>query len=191
MLLTVLGRHDEALAEMETALRLDPLALIKLRAKRETLFYAGSDAKAAEQLNRTFQIEPKFWIARIIMARVLIRQGKFDEAIAEAEQAEEFSGGNSEAVSLMGYALAKAGRRDDAAVKLNDLRSRSGQGYLPAYNIAMIYNPLGQRDEALNQLEAAFNQKDARMMLLKVEPKWDNLRSESRFVDLIKHLGLE
>ena len=73
------------------------------------------------------------------MARVLIRQGKFDEAIAEAEQAEEFSGGNSEAVSLMGYALAKAGRRDDAAVKLNDLRSRSGQGYLPAYNIAMIY----------------------------------------------------
>ena len=75
-------------------------------------------------------------------------RGNLTRRSAEAEQAEEFSGGNSEAVSLMGYALAKAGRRDDAAVKLNDLRSRSGQGYLPAYNIAMIYNTLGQRDEA-------------------------------------------
>jgi hypothetical protein len=55
----------------------------------------------------------------------------------------------------------------------------------------MIYNGLGERDQALAELEKAFNERDARIMLLKVEPKWDNLRTEPRFIDLIKRLNFK
>ncbi len=191
VLLTVLGRYDEALSEMETARQLDPLSLVSNALKGQSLFYAGRDAEAVDQLNKTLEIEPNFWIAHIILARVYIRQKRFDEAFAEAKKAGEFSGGNSEAVSLAGYAMAKAERRDEALAMLEELNSRANQRYVPSYNVAMIYNGLGEREEALNQLEKAFKERDARMMLLKVEPKWNNLRSEPRFVEIIKRMNLE
>ena len=140
-------------------------------------------------MNKTLEIEPNFWIAHIILARVYIRQKRFDEAVVEAKKAGEFSGGNSEAVSLAGYALAKAERRDEALAMLQGLESRSKQRYVPSYNVAMIYNGLGKREEALNQLEKAFKERDARIILLKIEPKWNDLRSEPRFQALLQRLG--
>ncbi len=191
VLLTVLGRHDEAIAEMETARQLDPLSLITNALKGQSFFYAGRDREAIDQLNKTLEIEPNFWIARLMLARVYIGQNRFDEAVTEANKAGEFSGGNSEAVSLAGYALAKSERRDTALAMLEELKSRSNQRYVPAYNVAMIYNGLGEREAALNQLEKAFQERDARMMLLKVEPKWNDLRSEPRFIALMKRLNFE
>ncbi len=191
VLLTTLGRSDEALTEMEMARQLDPLSLIVNTLKGQSLFYAGRDAEAIDQLNKTLEIEPNFWIAHIILARVYIRQKRFDEAVAEAKKAGEFSGGNSEAVSLTGYALAKAERRDEALMMLAELKSRSNLRYVPSYNVAMIYNGLGEREEALSQLEKAFQTRDARMLLLKVDPKWNNLRSEPRFVEIIKQMNFE
>jgi serine/threonine-protein kinase len=191
VLLTILGRPNEALSEMETARQLDPLSLIVNALKGQTLFYAGRDAEAIDQSNKTLEIEPNFWIAHIMLARVYIRQNKFDEAVTEAKKAGEFSGGNSEASSLAGYALAKAGRRDAALATLEELKSTSNQRYVPAYNIAMIHNGLDQTDEALNLLEKAFQTRDARMILLKVDPKWNNLRSDARFVDLMRRMNFE
>ncbi|CAN5728498.1 N/A [soil metagenome] len=191
VLLTVLGRSDEALAEMETARQSDPLSLIVNALKAQAFFYAGRDAEAIEQSNRTLEIEPNFWIAHLMLARIYIRQNKFDEAILEANKAKEFSGGNSEAVSLAAYALAKSGRRDEALMMLEALKSKSNERYVPAYNIAMIYNGLGINPEALNQLEKSFQTHDARMILLKVEPKWDNLRDEPRFMDLMQRMKFD
>lgn len=191
VLLTVLGRHDEALKEMETARELDPLSLITNALKGQSFFYAGRDAEAIDQLNKTLEIEPNFWIARVVLARVFIRQERFDEAVVEAKKAGEFSGGNSEAVSLAGYALAESGKSDEARLLLGELKSRSNQRYVPAYNIAMIYNGLSETNEALNRLEKALEDYDARMMLINIDPKWDNLRSEPRFVSLLKRMNFE
>ncbi len=191
VLLTVLGRPDEALAEMETARRLDPLSLITNALKGQSFFYAGRDAEAIDQSNKTLEIEPNFWIAHLMLARVYLRQNRFDEAFAEAKKAGEFSGGNSEAASLAAYALAKSGRRDEALAMLEELKSRSNERYVPSYNIAMIYNGLGMREEAINQLEKAFTEHDARMILLKVEPKWNNLRSDPRFIELMQQMNFE
>ncbi len=191
VLLTVLGRGDEALAEIELARQLDPLSLIVNALKAQAFFYAGRDAEAIDQSNKTLEIEPDFWIAHIMLTRIYLRQNRFDEAAREAKKAVEFSVGNSEAVSLEAYALAKAERRDEALALLEDLRSRSTQRYVPAYNVAMIDNGLGNSVEALNQLEKAFAEKDARLMLLKVEPKWNNLRSEQRFIELMRRMNFE
>ncbi len=190
VLLTVLGRHDEALAEMETARQLDPLSLVTNALKGQSFFYAERDREAIDQLNKTLEIEPNFWIAHITLARVYIRQERFDEAVKEAKKAREFSGGNSEAASLAGYALAKAERHDEALAILEELKLKSNQRYVPSYNVAMTHNGLGEREEALNQLEKAFQTRDARMMLLKVEPKWNNLRNEPRFIDLLRRMNL-
>lgn len=191
VLLTVTGRHDEAITEMELARHLDPLSLVLNALKGQAFFYAERDAEASEQINKTLEIEPDFWIAHIILARIYIRQNKFDKAVSEAKKAEQFSGGNSEAASLAGYALAKNGRRDEATAMLEELKSKANQRYVPAYNVAMIDNGVGEREAALSNLEKAFNERDARMILLKVEPKWNDLRNEPRFADLMRRMKLE
>ena len=189
VLLTSLGRGEESIGEIEIARKLDPLSLVINALKAQSFFYAERDAEAIEQANKTLEIEPNFWIAHIMLARIYIRQNKFDEAINEAKKAVQFSGGNSEAVSLEAYALAKSGRRDESLKMLEDLKS-SGR-YVPSYNLAMIYNGLENREESLNNLEKAFAEKDARLILLKVEPKWNNLRNEPRFIELMRRMNFQ
>lgn len=191
VLLTVLGRSDEAIAELETARQLDPLSLIANALKGQAFFFAGREAESIEQSNKTLEIEPNFWIVHIMLARVYIHQNNFDKAIIAALKAREFSGGNSEAISLAAFALAKTGRSNEALPMLEELKSKSSMQYVPSYNIAMIYNGLGDNAEALNQLEKAFAEKDARMILLKVEPKWNNLRNEPRFIELMRRMNFE
>ncbi len=191
VLLTILGRGDESLAEMELARQLDPLSLIVNALKGQAFFYAGRDAEAIDQSNKTLEIEPNFWIAHIMLARVYLRQNKFDGAFAEAQKAGEFSGGNSEAVSLAGFALAKKGETARARQMLQELKSNALQRYVPAYNIAMLDHGLGDREEALNSLEKAFTDHDARMLLLRVDPKWNNLRTEARFIELLRQMNFE
>ena len=189
VLLTSLGRGEESINEIEIARKLDPLSLIINALKAQSFFYAERDAEAIEQANKTLEIEPNFWIAHIMLARIYIRQNRFDEAINEAKKAEQFSGGNSEAVSLEAYALAKSGRRDESFELLEDLKSNGR--YVPSYNLAMIYNGLDNREETLTNLEKAFAEKDARLILLKVEPKWNNLRNEPRFIELMRRMNFE
>jgi DNA-binding winged helix-turn-helix (wHTH) protein/TolB-like protein/Tfp pilus assembly protein PilF len=189
--LTVSGRADESLAEIEAARRLDPLSLIINALKSQAFFFAGRDEEAFEQANKTLEIEPNFWVAHIMLARIYIRQNKFDEAVTAAKKAAEFSGGNSEAASLEGYALAKSGRINEARETLEKLKSAARAQYVPAYNIALIANALDDREGALNQLEKAFQDHDARMILLKVEPKWNNLRKEPRFAELMRRMNFE
>ena len=189
VLLTSLGRGEESIGEIEIARKLDPLSLVINALKAQSFFYAERDAEAIEQANKTLEIEPNFWIAHIMLARIYIRQNKFDEAINEAKKAVQFSGGNSEAVSLEAYALAKSGRRDESFELLEDLKSNGR--YVPSYNLAMIYNGLENREESLNNLEKAFAEKDARLILLKVEPKWNNLRNEPRFIELMRQMNFE
>ncbi len=191
LLLTVLGKHDEAVAEMKLARELDPLSLPTNALEAQALFYSGRDAEAFERLNKTFEIDPNYWIARLIAARILIGQNRFDEALNELKTAKEFSGGNSETVSLMGYALAKTGRREEALAMLEELTSRSGGQYVPSYNIAMIHNGLGDSESTLSWLERAVEDRDVRLILLKVEPKWNNLRTEPRFIELMKQMNFE
>ena len=189
VLLTSLGRGDESIGEMESARKLDPLSLVINALKAQSFFYAERDAEAVEQANKTLEIEPNFWIAHIMLARISIRQNKFDEAINEAKKAVQFSGGNSEAVSLEAYALAKSGKRDESLKLLEDLKSNGR--YVPSYNLAMIYNGLDNREEALNNIEKAFAEKDARLILLKVEPKWNNLQREPRFIELMRQMNFQ
>ena len=73
---------------------------------------------------------------------------------------------------------------------LGELLKSSSERYVSPYNIALIYNGLGERDEALTWLERGYEQRDQRMVFLKVEPKWNNLRDDPRFNNLLKRMNL-
>ena len=112
------------------------------------------------------------------------------EALAAGERANQITGGNAEATGTTGYILAKLGRTDDARRLLADLQSRRDKPFL-AYATAQVYLGLGDQERALQLLESAYKQREPLMVFLKVEPKWDELRTNSRFIELMKQMNLE
>jgi hypothetical protein len=90
----------------------------------------------------------------------------------------------------MGHALAVSGKRSEAQRVLDELKGMSKQRYVPPYNIAIVYVGLGEKQQALAWLEKAYEDRDVRLVFLNVEPKWDALRAEERFTDLIRRMGL-
>jgi serine/threonine-protein kinase len=190
-LLSNLGRHGEAIAEMKRAREIDPLSLIINALEGLFLHYAQRDDEAIARLEKTFEIDPNYWVAHINLAKVYTGKRMYDEAIAELNKAREFSGGNTETISLLGYALAISGKREPARATLNELHRLSAERYVPPYNIAMVYCGLDESDEALAWLEKAYDERDVRLTFIKVDPKWDKLRSDSRFAALSNRLDLE
>ncbi|MGI8469996.1 MAG: TPR end-of-group domain-containing protein [Pyrinomonadaceae bacterium] len=85
--------------------------------------------------------------------------------------------------------MAKSGRTDEARNLLDKLLKLSSERFIPYSHIALIYNGLGERDKTFEWLEKGYEQHDPKMAFLKVEPKWNNLRSDSRFQDLLRRVG--
>ena len=190
-LLSNTGRHAEALVEIKLARELDPLNLRINAFEGQFLLHAGKIDEALVQLGKTFELSPNFWLTHNFASSAYIEKGMYLEAIAEARQAREFSGVSSHPLAFSGYALAKSGRTAEARAALDELSKLSTGRFVPPYHIALIHNGLGEEDQALTWLERGFEQRDAKMVFLKVEPKWNNLRSEPRFVALMRRMNFE
>jgi TolB-like protein/class 3 adenylate cyclase/Tfp pilus assembly protein PilF len=190
-LLSDLGRHDEAVADAMRAVELDPLFFLYRAIGALFLHHAGRNEEARVQLEKTFELDPNFWIAHLTLGKVYTQQRKYPEAIAEFEKAKELSRGNSEAIASIGYVAALARDNARARAVLDELKTLSNQHYIPPVNIALVYNGLGDQDEALAHLERACDERDVRLPLLKVDPRWDSFRSNPRFVAILKRIGLQ
>ena len=191
VLLSDLGRHDEAIASARRAVEFEPLSLITRAIEGHVLHYAGRNEEALASLRATLELDERFWIARLFVGKVYLEQGKLEEALAEFEDARDFSGSNSETVSLIGYTHARRQDRESALRALEDLTSRPPERYVPPFNVAMIYNGLGDREKTFEWLEKAYEDRDVRLTFLKVERKWDPIRSDERFRSLARRLALE
>jgi TolB-like protein/Flp pilus assembly protein TadD/class 3 adenylate cyclase len=189
--LSNLGRHDEAASEGGQAIALEPVFPLFRAIGAMFLHHAGHNDEAYAGLQKALELEPNFWIAHITLGKVLIQQGKYAEAIAEFEKAKELSHGNSEAIASIGYVAALAGDASKARAALGELKTLSRQHYIPLHNIALVYNGLGEQSEALFWLEKACDERDVLVALLQVDPKWDSLRSNPRFVAILKRIGLQ
>ncbi|MCY7347508.1 MAG: tetratricopeptide repeat protein [Pyrinomonadaceae bacterium] len=190
-LLSNSGRHDEALLEIKRARELDPLTLITGALEGQFLFYAGRDAEAFDRYQKTLEIEPNFWIAHNGLGRIYIRQERYPEAVAALTKAIELSGGSPEPITQLGYALAKSGNRERARATIEELKSFAAEKYIPAYNFALIYNGLGEREEALNYLEKSLQEREVQMSFIKIDTRWDDFRAESRFIELMRRMNFE
>ncbi|HEX8250163.1 MAG TPA: tetratricopeptide repeat protein, partial [Pyrinomonadaceae bacterium] len=190
-ILSLTGRHQESIAEAKRAGELDPLSLVAGALEGLFLFHAGQHDEALAKLLKTSEMDSNFPLPHLFAASVYIEKGMYREAVAEARRARELNSGSSGPVAFLGYALAKSGKQAEARKLLDEMLKESAKQYLSPYHIALIYNALDERDETFVWLERGFEQRDIRMAFLKIEPKWNNLRSEPRFVSLLKRMNLE
>ncbi|HET8674150.1 MAG TPA: tetratricopeptide repeat protein, partial [Blastocatellia bacterium] len=154
------------------------------------LYQARQYDQANEPIQTALEIAPNDWLARLNLGKVYVQQGKYGEAIAEFQKAREFSGTNTETIAVLGHALAVSGKSGEAQRVLDELKSMSKQRYVPPYNIAILYAGLGEKEQAIAWLEKGYEDRDVRLVFLKVEPKWDALRADQRFIDIIRRMGL-
>ena len=188
-LLSNTGRHAEALAEVKRALELDPLNSMINASQGLYLINAGQTDEALVSLQKAFEIDPDFWLAHTFASSAYIEKGMFAEAVEEAHRARELSGVSTLPASYAAYALAKWGKRAEARAALDELLKLSTTRYVTPYHIALAYNGLDEREKTLEWLERGFEQRDPKMTFLKVEPKWNNLRDDPRFQDLLRRVG--
>jgi TolB-like protein/Tfp pilus assembly protein PilF len=189
-LLSNTGRHEEAFAEVAIARELDPLSLIINTMCGQFRYQAGRLDEALPFLARALDLDPNFWVAHVDCAKVYAAQGRYEEALASATRARQSGGGSTEPLSLIGHAAACLGRRDHAQDALRELLSMTEARYVPPYNVALVYLALGDIEKCLEWLERAFADRDVRLVFLRVEPKWNPLRSNPRFRNLVKRVGL-
>jgi DNA-binding winged helix-turn-helix (wHTH) protein/TolB-like protein len=184
------GRHAKALEEIKLSRQLDPLTLVTNALEGQILFFAQRNDESLDRLKKTNDLEPNFWLTHLFLSRVYSEKGMHAEAVAAAKRAGELSG-NSQSQAYRAYALAKWGKLSEARALVDELLKLTNDTYVPPYNLALAYNAVGEREKALQYLEKGFAEKDLRMVFLKVEPFWHNLRSEPRFLDVLKRMGIE
>jgi len=190
-MLSVTGRSQEAIAEGARAVELDPLSLIINALNGYHLHLARRDDEAIARLKKTLELDSGFWIAHQFLGMAYIEKKMYPEAIAEFNQAVKLSGGNSEPLALNGYVSVLSGDAAKGRAVLEELKSLESQRYLPPSNLALLSYVLGEKDEAFSWLEKAYQDRDIRLCRLKVDSKWDSMRSEPRFVEILKRLGLQ
>jgi len=185
------GRHDEALAKIKRARELDPLNLRVNALEGMFLIYAGQNDEAIVRLKKTLELDSNYRLAYVFVARAYSEKGMFAEAVAATSKARELSAVSTEPIAFGVYALTKVGKVTEARAALDEMLKLSTERYVPPYNFALVYNALGEHEKALDYLEKGFAERDVRMVFLKVEPKWNNLRTEPRFVELMRRMNFE
>ena len=186
-----LGRHTDAIAMGKRARELDPLSLITNSLEGQFNFYGGRYDEAILRLQKTLELEPTFWHPHLILSMVYTEKGMFAEAVAEADQASKLAGGNVQALSMKGYALAKSGKLAEARAVLSELQQAALTRYVAPYNFAVIHNALGETDLVFDYLEKAFATRSVLMVFLKVDPKWRNLKDDKRYQELLLRTGFQ
>ncbi len=182
------GRHEEALAQIARARELDPLSGLINSMEGQFLLHAGRVDEAIARLREAIEIDPQSRVGHMFLASAYIERGLFAEAIAEAGAASALSLATQQ-IAYESYAKAKLRKRADARKALERLLQLSTKRYVPPYNVALAYMGLDDVTGALTWLDRAFEERDPRMVFLKVEPKWKSLHDNGRYVRLLKRMN--
>jgi tetratricopeptide (TPR) repeat protein len=186
--LFMVGRDDDALIELRRAESLDPLSLIINADIADALCVAHRYDEAVEQSEKTLKMDANFAVGHYELGQALVQKHMYDRAIAEFQRAIELSGHSGAFDSNLGYAYAVSGRKEEALKIVDELESRHPTNYSVDADIALIYVGLDDRDEAINRLNKAFDARFKASILRR--PAFDPLRSDPRFQDLLRRMGL-
>jgi tetratricopeptide (TPR) repeat protein len=188
--LAAMGRLDDSIAERRRALEAEPLSLIISATVGRVLYLAAHYDQAAEELRKTVEMDPGFVEAHLYLGWVYEQKEMFPEAIAELQQALKTSGGPPRFVSALGHAYAISGQRRMAEESLARLKEQSKQRYVAPYDLAVVYTGLKDRDQTWKYLEMAYQDRSYGIALLRVDPRFDSIRSDSRYQDLLRRMHL-
>jgi TolB-like protein len=187
--LELMGRHDEAVHEAQRALRLDPLSLAINTQLGVAYYYAREYRHAVEQLRKTLELDPRYPMAYIYLGQCLDQLEEFEGAIAEFEKGLQAVEDPWLSASLI-HACGRADRRMEAKKELAKLLESSKTKVVSPYLLAMAYAGLDEKAKALGWLETAYRERANWIPYLKVDPEVDNLRTDPRFAELLRRVGL-
>ena len=187
-LLSNSGRHDEALSEARLSRELDPLNLRACALEGQFLIHAGQVDAGISRLNALLDLDANHWMVHLFLASGYIEKGMWEKAIEEGRKTVEINP-QTRSFSYLGYALAKAGREREARDELEKIMASAKVRWVSPYSTALLYNGLNDREQAISYLEKGLVERDQRMVFLKVEPKWNNLRDEPRFQKVLAAVG--
>jgi eukaryotic-like serine/threonine-protein kinase len=189
--LAPMGRKDEALAQAKRSLQADPLSSMANLFVGSVLVFNRQWNPAIAQLRSAIELEPNFWFVRCFLGRAYEQKGRLPEAIAEFQRALELEKDNPETWSSLGHAYALSGNRVDAQEILDHLKELSAHSWVAPYNVAVIYAGLGEKDQAFAWLDRAYNDRSYYLAeYLTTDARMDSLRSDPRFAELRRRVGL-
>jgi len=191
LLLSGMGRHEEAIAEAQRANELDPLNLLTYTVVGDTLFYARRFDRSVVPYRKCLELDPTFGAAHTDLARSLEHVGRADEAIEEFVRGTAGPDGLPRPSSGLAILYARAGRKDDARATLEAVQALAQKQFVSPYGIASYYAVIGDNERAFDWLEKAYSERDGTLVWLKVHPRLDGLRGEPRFRDLLARMRLD
>ena len=184
-----LARKAEALSHARRARELNPASPRIGALEGQFLGHQGEHEAAIRRLREAISLEPRLWLSHHLLANALIDVGRNDEALSASAEAKRLSPLQTYSDALNAIALTGLGRSQEAREILTSLTAASRDTYVPPTHLAMIHMALGERDAAFKQLDAAVSVRDPRLVFLRIDPKWNPLRNDARFVDLMRQVG--
>ena len=192
LILLDMARFDEAVKEIRKAQELDPLSLVISRTVGRVYFYARQYDQAIDALQKTLEMDPNCSWAHLHLGLVYLQKSMYEEALAEFQKEKHLSKRWDRGLECyLGISYAKMGRRVELQKVLDDLAERSKQAYVAPIPPALMYFALGENDQGFEWLEKAYEERNPSLCQLKIEPEFDRVRSDPRFIKLLKKVGLE
>ena len=185
------GRFDDALRELKRAQELDPLSPIITVGVALTYLSKHDSNSAIEQCQRVIELDPRIHGAHHNLGFAYLQQHRYEEAIAELQKAVELSGRLSLNLASLGYCYALAGKRAEALAIIKELEERYARGQGTGSQLATVYAGLGDKDHAFAWLEKDFQQHTSGLVWVVWWMPYDDLRSDSRYTDLVRRMGLQ
>ncbi len=184
------GRFVEGIAQIKRAQELDPLSLVYSSNLGWAYHIARQDDQAIEHLQRVLASDDTFHMAYFYLGMAYETKGKFDDAIAAYQKSADLSGGYPGIVGL-GHTYAMSGKRDEALKIIAQLEGQVKQGKrVRPTTFSTIYSALNDRDNAFKVLEKGYEERYEGVIYVKVQPFYDNLRTDPRYFDLLQRIGL-
>jgi eukaryotic-like serine/threonine-protein kinase len=188
--LSAMKRNDEAIAEIKGALDLDPMSVIMNRVYGDILVDGRRYDEAIAQYRKTLDLDPHFPTAHYFLGRAYELNGMHDEAVAEYANSTGISAMPPEALQKLKEVYAKSGWKAYLQTSVEMVMRDSFRTQLPPFLIATLYARVGDKDKTIEWLQKGYEERDFRIMLISVTPEFDGLRTDPRFVDLVRQMGL-
>jgi len=188
--LSIRSRHGEAIAEAKRALELDPLNLMISTWVGFRYYMARDYSRAIDRNRNSVELDPNFAAAHLLLGKDYVEDGLHSEAVNELKKAADLSGDSPLYTAQLAAALAAAGRKGDALRIAHQLETISRKRYVSPYGLAQIYAASNKSEETFKWLQAAYEDHAVWMGYLAGDPIFDRYRSDERFKDLLRRVGL-
>lgn len=185
------GRNQEAMAESRAFLNLDPLSPSANLHLAWTYMLDNQSDQAVDEFHKTLRMDPNYVEAHHGLAKAYLQLGRNAEAIAELQTSVALSGGGALYLGTLGKAYARAGRRAEAETVLSQLLGHAKGGRVSPYDVAVVYAALNEKDNAFRWLDKAVNERSKAVIELRETTQFEELRSDRRFADILKRIGLQ